>query len=152
MTSTTRKGRSCISWRRKNRARIDRGSRVLLSHPEEGLTYSHVTPFIRVSCLLVLLEIVPYPQFRLGLFVLVGEIGFPARAEAYMPAPEATERRFGIPVVVGAELAVLAGVLCHVGDMLNVIISNILILYGLCANLPFYSSRIFLVFRNLSLL
>ena len=63
--------------------------------------------------LLILVEIVLSPQFGLGLPVLVGEVGLPAGAEVDVPAPEAAEGRLGPPVVVGAELAVLAGVFSH---------------------------------------
>ena len=66
--------------------------------------------------LLVFVEIVPSHQFRLGLLILMGEVGLEAGAEVDVPAPETAQRRFGIPVVVGPELAVLAVILFHNGS------------------------------------
>ena len=69
--------------------------------------------------LLILLEVVFLPKGGLGLPVLMGEVVLPAGAEAYVPAPEASEKRFRILVIMCAELAVFAGVgglLCHIGD------------------------------------
>ncbi len=59
------------------------------------------------------MEIVLSPQLGLGFIVLVGEEGFESGTKVDMPAPEAAERRLGVPVVVSPELAVLARVLCH---------------------------------------
>ncbi len=56
------------------------------------------------------MEVVLSPQFSLGHFILVGEIGLPAGAEIDVPAPEPSERRLGILIVVRLELAGLAGV------------------------------------------
>ena len=64
---------------------------------------------------MILLEVVPGPERCFGLFVLMGEIVLPSRAEIDVPAPETAEDGFGIPVIMCAEPAVLAGVLlcCH---------------------------------------
>ena len=43
------------------------------------------------------------------------EIGLEARAEIDVPAPETTDDRLGILVVVSPELAGLAGIACHRG-------------------------------------
>ena len=61
----------------------------------------------------VLVEIILSPQFSLGLFILMSEIGLPTGAEVDVPAPESSERRLGPLVIVSAELAGFAGVLCH---------------------------------------
>ena len=60
--------------------------------------------------LLILLEMILLPKGCLGLFILMGEVVLPAGAEVDVPAPEAAQGRFRVPVVVSAELAVLAGV------------------------------------------
>ena len=62
---------------------------------------------------LVLLEIIFLPNRGLGLLVLMSKIGLKSRAEIDMPTPESTEERFGILVVMRAQLAVFAGVLGH---------------------------------------
>ena len=63
--------------------------------------------------LLVLLEIVLLPEDGLDGIVLMGEIGLETGAEVDVPAPESSERRLGPLVIVSAELAGFAGVLCH---------------------------------------
>ena len=63
--------------------------------------------------LLVLVEVILSPQFSLGLLILTGEVSLPAGAEVDVPAPESSEGRLRAPVIVGAELAFLTGVLCH---------------------------------------
>ncbi len=63
--------------------------------------------------LLVLVEVILSLQFSLGLLILMGEVSLPAGAEVDMPAPESSKGRLRAPVIVGAELAFLTGVLCH---------------------------------------
>lgn len=62
------------------------------------------------------MEIILLPKCCLCLFILVSEVAFEAWAEINVPAPETAQGRFGVLVVVCAELAVLAGVFlfCHV--------------------------------------
>ena len=52
----------------------------------------------------------------------MGEESFEARTEVNVPAPEATQGRFGVLVVGCAELAVLAGVSgdCHIIRFLSI--------------------------------
>lgn len=66
------------------------------------------------------MEIVLSPQFSLRLFILMGEVCLEPGTEVDVPAPEPSEDRIGILVVVSAELAVLARVLCHNTDMLMI--------------------------------
>ena len=63
--------------------------------------------------LAVLFKVVLLAKLGLGLGVLVGEIVLPAGTEVDVPAPESSERRLGPLVIVSAELAGFAGVLCH---------------------------------------
>ena len=70
--------------------------------------------------LLILLEVVFLPDSCLRLVVLMSEVGFESGTEVDVPAPEPSEDRFGILVVVSAELAVLARVLCHNTDILMI--------------------------------
>lgn len=69
----------------------------------------------RPDSLLVLFEVVLLPESCLCLFILMGEVVLPARAEVNVPAPEPAFEGLGILVVGRAELAVLAGIglLCH---------------------------------------
>ena len=61
----------------------------------------------------ILFKPILLPYRRLGLLILMGEIGLEARAEIDMPTPETTHERFRVLVVMRAELAVFAGVLGH---------------------------------------
>ena len=49
------------------------------------------------------------PEYGFGFFVLSGEEGFPAGAEACVPVPDAAQEALGVLVVVCAKLAVFAG-------------------------------------------
>jgi hypothetical protein len=71
---------------------------------------------ITESPLLVLPEVVLFPDSGLGLFILMVEVSLEARAEVDMPAPEPTEERLGIPVIVSAKLTGFAGVVLGHGS------------------------------------
>ena len=70
--------------------------------------------------LLILLEVVLFPQRSFCFFFLMDEEALEARAKVNVPAPETTSQRRGIPVVMCAKLAVFTGVLllCHNGMLL----------------------------------
>lgn len=63
--------------------------------------------------ILIFREAVLLSKRRLRRLVLMREIGFEARAEIDVPAPETAEDRFGILVVMSPELAGLAGIGRH---------------------------------------
>ena len=65
--------------------------------------------------ILIFREAVLLSKRRLRRLVLMREIGFEARAEIDVPAPETAEDRFGILVVMSPELAGFAGIGCHRG-------------------------------------
>ena len=50
----------------------------------------------------------------------MGEVILPAWTEIDVPAPESSQKRFGIIVICGPELAVFARVLCHKNESLFV--------------------------------
>ena len=75
---------------------------------------------IEIPALPVFVERVEFSQLLLGLLVLVGEIVLPTGAEIDVPAPESSQKRFGIIVICGPELAVFARVLCHKNESLFV--------------------------------
>ena len=61
------------------------------------------------SPLLILLEIILLTEIQFGFFVLVGEIRHPARAEVYVPAPEAAQNTLGVLIILCPETASRAG-------------------------------------------
>lgn len=86
--------------------------------------------------LLVLLEIVLLPEGGLDGVFLVSEIGLEAGAEVDVPAPDAAEHRFRILVVVRSELAVLAGVLCHIRMFLSPDGTKVMLSYRITYDCP----------------
>ena len=66
----------------------------------------------------ILLKAILLPHRRLGLLILMSEVGLEARAEVDVPAPEPTYDRFRILVVVRSQLTVFAGILCHMEEMM----------------------------------
>ena len=64
---------------------------------------------------MILGELIFFSQFGLLFRRYGGDIGLPAWTEIDVPAPETTDDRLGILVVVSPELAGLAGIACHRG-------------------------------------
>ena len=56
---------------------------------------------------------IPLSEFSLFLGRLMSEILLPTRAEIDMPAPETSHQRLWIPIIMRAELTVLARILFH---------------------------------------
>ena len=78
---------------------------------QETCLYSNI--FIFYGFLLILLEIVLLPQHGLYRIILMRKVGLESRAEIDVPAPEFTEERLRILVVMRSEFAVFAGVFVH---------------------------------------
>ena len=64
----------------------------------------------------------------------MGEILLPARAEIDMPAPETSYQRLGIPIIMRAELTVLARILFHTFHV-KVNTANVIVLLILQADM-----------------
>ena len=83
---------------------------------QETCLYSNI--FIFYGFLLILLEIVFLPQHSLHRILLMRKISLESRAEVDVPAPESTEERFRILVVMRSEFAVFAGVFVHGNNLI----------------------------------
>ena len=70
---------------------------------------------------------IPLPEFSLFFRGLMNEILFPARTEIDVPTPETSYQGLGIPVIMRAELTVLARILCHI-SCIKVSIANVIVL------------------------
>ena len=79
---------------------------------------------------LILRKVILPPKRCFRLLVLVGKIGPEARAEVNMPAPETADGRFGILVIMCAELAVLAGVFLFSHITRFLLMLRLLIFFG----------------------